>query len=131
MQDFTGIPYANHGRGYGGADCWGLVYLFYRDALGLEIPTYEVEMSSRRIAPRHVGPLIAAQKDAHWLEVEPSEKQTGDVVLMRSGTDLSHVGIYMARDMLLHTEGGDYSVCVPLNSVTIRKRIAGFYRLKP
>ena len=40
MDQFVGIPYIAHGRGYDGADCWGIVYLFYRDVLKTPIPDY-------------------------------------------------------------------------------------------
>jgi murein DD-endopeptidase len=50
FDQFVGIPYVAHGRDYAGADCWGLLYLFYRDVLGVQIPSYVAEMAKASIA---------------------------------------------------------------------------------
>ena len=35
------VPFLDKGRGYDGFDCWGLVVCYYRDVLGIELPSYD------------------------------------------------------------------------------------------
>ncbi len=42
VNHLTGIPYRHNGRSYDGVDCWGLIYLFYKE-LGVELPVDDGE----------------------------------------------------------------------------------------
>lgn len=127
MEQFIGIPYVPHGREYTGADCWGIVFLYYRDVLGSPIPAYSAEMEVRAFKNRDIGPLMAAEREKHWRTVE--EPQTGDCVLMRAGRYDSHVGIYLGQGRMLHSEGPEPSVIERINGMRWRNRISGYYRL--
>ncbi|MET3611736.1 cell wall-associated NlpC family hydrolase [Rhizobium aquaticum] len=125
---FIGIPYIAHGRDYSGADCWGIVFLFYRDVLGLQIPAYSAEMKARAFHHREIGALIEAERAAHWIEI--SEPANGDVALMRSGRDESHVGIFVAGGMILHSEGEPGSCLVRADDMRVRSRLVGYFRVR-
>lgn len=122
-----GIPYVEHGRGYDGADCWGLVYLYYRDVLGRPVPSYVAEMEGREFRPRGIAPLVVAEREAHWIET--TEPQEGDVVLMRNGRHHNHVGIRLDGGRLLHADGPGPSCIERLDALHIKNRIVGFFRL--
>ncbi|PTM92860.1 C40 family peptidase [Mycoplana dimorpha] len=127
MDRFVGIPYVEHGRDYAGADCWGLIYLYYRDVLGRPVPSYLAEMQEREFRPRGIGPLVDAEREAHWIEA--TEPQQGDVVLMRNGRHHNHVGIRLIGGRLLHSDGPGPSRIERLDALHLRNRIVGFYRL--
>jgi cell wall-associated NlpC family hydrolase len=127
MEAFIGIPYVPHGRDYTGADCWGLLYLFYRDRLKLAVPSYSAEMEERRFCKQDIAPLIGRELQ-HWDPV--SVPHLGDAVLLRSGRHETHVGVFIGRNRLLHSEGPTPSVIERLDDLRIRNRIVGFYRLK-
>lgn len=130
LQRFVGIPYVAHGRVYTGADCWGLICLYYRDMLGIELPAYIAEMQGREFRPRGIGPLVDAEREAHWIEA--TEPREGDVVLMRNGRHHNHVGVYLEGGRLLHSDGEGTSglSCIErLDAPHLRNRIVGFYRL--
>lgn len=128
LNKFVGIPYVNHGRDYDACDCWGLVYLWYRDVLKTPVPSYEAEMAGLLLRPKEVAPVLIAECDANWQEVTiPRE---GDVVLMRHGHLHNHVGIYINSRRILHTEHeGCYSLLDRLDAPHNNKRIVGYYRL--
>ena len=127
MDRFVGIPYVPHGRAYEGADCWGIVYLYYRDILGRPIPSYVAEMQDRAFRPREIGPLIDAERELHWEQA--SEPKTGDVVLMRNGRHHNHIGIYLDRGKTLHSEGPGPSTIERLDALHLRNRIVGYFRM--
>lgn len=127
MDRFVGIPYVALGRDYDGADCWGLIYLYYRDVLGRPVPSYVAEMQEREFRPRGIGPLVDAEREAHWFEA--TEPQQGNVVLMRNGRHHNHVGIRLSGGRLLHSDGPGPSCIERLDALHLRNRIVGFYRL--
>lgn len=128
LHRFIGIPYLQHGRDYSGADCWGLVYLFYRDALRTPIPAYLAEMQVRDFHQRDIAPLIRHEQAEHWQEaIEPAH---GNCVLMRVGRLETHVGIWIDGGRVLHTEGEAGSCIARADDMRIKSRIVGFFRLK-
>jgi cell wall-associated NlpC family hydrolase len=128
LSKFVGIPYVAHGRGYEGADCWGLLFLYYRDVLGMPIPSYSAEMQEREFHRKDIGPLVDAEIERLWLQID--EPQPGDGVLLRAGRFNSHVGVFLGNGRMLHSEGPDPSVVVRLDDIRLRSRITGFFRLK-
>ena len=112
---------------YDGADCWGIVYLFYRDELKTPIPSYSQEMKERRFKCRDIGPLIDAERDANWVKLE--RLTYGACVVIRNGKFETHVGIYLGKKRILHSET-DCSRIERLDSMNLRGRIVGFYGLK-
>lgn len=124
IEGFIGIPYVAHGRDYEGADCWGIVCLFYRDALGRLIPSYSAEMAARTIHRRDVAPLIEIERE-RWQEVKTPI--AGDVVLMRIGRCESHVGVFVGNGLMLHSEVGA-SELIRLTDMRVRSRVVGYFR---
>ncbi len=125
--DYVGIPYVPHGREYTGADCWGILFLYYRDVLGTPVPAYSAEMDAREFRHKDIGPLIAEEREKHWRQVE--SPAVGDCVLMRAGRHDSHVGVFLGQGRMLHSEGPDPSVIDRIGDMRWRNRISGFYRL--
>lgn len=123
---FIGIPYVPHGRDYTGADCWGILYLFYRDVLGVEIPSYVAEMEGKSFDRHGIAPLMESERDIRWKRVQNPVQ--GDGVSMRVGRMETHVGVYLDRGRLLHSEGPHPSEIVRLDDIRVKSRIAGFYR---
>jgi cell wall-associated NlpC family hydrolase len=99
---FIGIPYVNRGDGFDGCDCWGLVWLFHREALGHEVPRYagysdaEGEDIPARIREGWEG----------WAHVLPGQEELGDVLALRVGQHPVHVGVVVSRGQMLHVLRG-------------------------
>lgn len=126
LDGFVGIPYVEHGRDYAGADCWGVLYLYYRDVLGVSIPSYSVELEKIPFDRAAITPVAARHKDIFWHQVQ--QPVAGDGVLMRVGRSETHVGIYLDRRRLLHSEGPHPSEIVRIDDIRVKSRITGFYR---
>ena len=119
---YIGLPYASNGRTESGVDCWGLACLFYRDELGIELPSYS-ELYSTASDPEVVS-AINANRD-NWLLV--TEAVPGDLCLFNIYGEPAHVGIYVGDNKFLHAREGRDSVIESLSSPQWSKRFQGFY----
>lgn len=97
---YRGIPYVEAGRDHNGVDCWGLVWLVYREEFGIDLP--EFVGANTHEAPELAGKLISMirAKDFIWMDdpIEPC-----GVAISKNG-DYDHVGIYIKSvHGVLHT----------------------------
>ena len=127
MEQIIGNPNVPQGRSYEGADCWGILFLYYRDVLGTPVPAYSAEMDAREFKHGAIAPLMAAEREKLWQQVDTP--QPGDGVLMRAGRNDSHVGVFLGQGRMLHSEGPDPSVIERIGDMRWRSRISGFFRL--
>jgi cell wall-associated NlpC family hydrolase len=129
INDYVGLPFKSLGRDRAGVDCWGLVYLIYREQFGREIPAYSESYASARDR-EEVGALIRGEVITQWSPVEAGSEQFGDSILFRCNGQPSHIGIVVARDerKFLHSREGTYSSIERYDSIHWKNRVMGFYR---
>jgi cell wall-associated NlpC family hydrolase len=116
---FQFIPYRDGGRDYNGIDCWGLIYLVYRDILHIELPTYGGIGASELIAVYRQIKADKVGKD--WQEIPVGEEKQFDVVVLagtrpnevgRLGLAEVHVGLVTQPGQIIHTEETTGCVCM-------------------
>lgn len=93
----NGRPWANRACCFDQMDCWGLVVLYYRNVLGLElhhIPGYE---SGADFITCYEAEL------AHWKSVPVAT--TGCLAVFYYGNDPAHVGLMISPSKCLHSRG--------------------------
>lgn len=120
---YIGLPYASNGRELTGLDCWGLAVVFYRDELGIELPSYS-ELYTTASDPQVVQ-AINQHRD-NWLLT--TDAVPGDLCLFNIYGEPAHVGIYVGDNRFLHAREGRDSVVESLSSSQWSKRFQGFYR---
>ncbi len=81
---WLGTPYNYGGTTTGGTDCSGLVMSLYRDVTGVKIPR------STREQVRYCTNLAR------------NKIQPGDLVFFASGSEVSHVGLYVGNGSMIH-----------------------------
>lgn len=127
VADYIGIPWAVHGRGPFGCDCWGLVRLVLFERFGVMVPSYRAGYEGAGAADvADIAALIAGALSPDW-RARPAAA-AGDVLLIRLWGRPSHVGIVVAPGWMLHVEEGIDSVCVEFDGPVWRDRIVGVYR---
>ena len=99
---FSGIPYAKGGRSYRGADCVGIVALFLRDWLHLDLQIPATPESKSADLDQLLAPF---PYDPDRLPI------VGDVLFFRhqSSARICHVAVSMGGRRWLHTCGGYWS----------------------
>jgi len=130
---YIGIPYKNHGRGYDGSDCMGIVYLFYRDVLGLLIPSYDADYID---AQDRQSVMAAINKNvAQWHKLD--EPEYGAVLIFNllnlpvhfNLLNLPvHTGVYIGNGDFIHGLSGTDSCIERLDSITWKRRLKGIFR---
>jgi len=103
LSPYVGIPFVPRGRDREGLDCYGLVWLVFRDEMGIVLPRYEGACELGR-APDEIGSRIA-ENLGDWTEVPATELRPMDVVFVRS-FGFNHVGIYLGGSKMIHMSKG-------------------------
>jgi hypothetical protein len=95
--DYVGVPYKKMGRDINGLDCWGLVRLIYKEQYNIDLPSYVDEYQEGE--SETLAEIIAINKE-NWVKVDTPT--IGDVLLLRSGRFLSHVGVVISPNQFIH-----------------------------
>ena len=121
-----GIPYRSKGRDLLGADCWGLLRLFYLNEMGVLLPTYDEHYTDAFDKESTSGAIESFSQD--WAKVDIPKY--GDAIKLRLMGHPCHVGVYLGNNEFLHTQTGHDSCIDRLDGVKWKNRIEGFYRHK-
>jgi probable lipoprotein NlpC len=100
-EKYRGTPYRYAGIDGSGLDCSGLVYISFRDALGVSVP-------------RTTTGLYA------WVEkIDRSQIQPGDLLFFKTDNsgNMSHVGIYAGNGRFIHSASAGPSTGVIVSSL--------------
>ncbi len=106
IRKYVGIPFKDHGSDFDGCDCYGLVYLLYKEELGLMLP--QVGDLYESAYNRHqVDNLLDRKTRFDWcMEVTGQRYNPFDMLVFRiAGTD-HHVGLYVREGYMLHIMEG-------------------------
>jgi cell wall-associated NlpC family hydrolase len=130
VKKYVGIPFVEYGRDASGCDCWGLLCLVSLNEFDIRVPLFAGETWSSNRDTKKIARLMLANA-GDWVEVPPGEEQCGDGVWLTMCGVPSHVGVVVARGMMLHLERGCDAVVERYDSILWRNKIKGFYRYAP
>lgn len=113
-------PYAAGGGALHGADCWGIVELWYRHVLGIALDDRAAH------PPGHDGLQAGFDAAAHWRAVDAPENHC--LVILRAGhLRAGHVGVFFGG-RVLHSSEHQGCVYQALSDRWIRSRVTRFLR---
>lgn len=121
------IPYKLKGRALNGIDCWGLIWLFYKEQMGIDLPSYH-DISKEELDEYALGRVFLKEKAHNWMRVD--SPRNGDVVLCRDKLRPLHVGIYKEHGKMLHIREGETPNISKLDNFEWKHKVLGIYRLK-
>lgn len=106
------VPYSPGGSSWHGADCWGIVELWHRHVLGIEIAC---RLDN---PPGHAGLAQGLAASSVWREI--AEPRDHCLVVMRArGIRAGHIGVHW-QGVVIHSSEGHGCVAEPLTSRMIR-----------
>lgn len=123
------VPFKEKGRSYDGWDCWGLIYVAYRDIYNIDLPegTGEYHSTRRR---EELQNIIARKKTEIWELHDPHEP--GDVALVQMMGRNCHIGLMLKAWNMLHVQYKVGPIIEPINCSPWRcaayDKIEGIYR---
>ena len=119
---YVGIPWKQGGRSFEGADCWGLLLLFYYNEFKIEINDYDSFFYDGDLDRIYDSGVEHGEYD-NWIKLE--KPQPGAGILFRCLNYPIHVGICVNNRKFLHIERSKNSVIV--DNWKWRNRIEGYY----
>lgn len=124
MMRFIGIPFADGEQSFNGANCYGLVRLFYKEHLNIEIPELKINSEHSNM----VWATYLKEISNNWDYSD--EPLPFDVVAMAHDIThpkiVQHVGVYLGNGKVLHTLNKVESHIVELEK--IKYMVKGYHR---
>lgn len=118
----VGLPWVRWGSDWSGCDCYGLVVLYHREVLGVQLE--DVPQKE----------LIEGLRDVSHLWERVSGVENACAFMSFVGDIPTHVGLCIGGDMVLHAHGdGRLGGSVRISSLKTMQKLFGeikFYRLK-
>ena len=104
ISKYIGIPFKDHGCGFDGCDCYGLVSLLYKTEFGLSLPQVG-DLYKNAYDRKDVNSALDYQlANWNWCRVLKKDEplQPFDMLVFRiAGTD-HHVGMWIKPGYMLH-----------------------------
>lgn len=126
---YIGIPYKDRGRSFDAVDCYGLIYLIYRNEFGINVPSYSDEYTNEIDVTVWDTLTTNAADISKWDNVEGREPKAGDLVIFNIKGHPRHVGLMVSAVEFIHAYAGRNACIERIDSVTWRHRI--YRRLHP
>ena len=123
LSRFIGLPYQHRGSEYTGCDCYGMVRLFYRDVMNIEIPNYQTMYSNQFHKEECEGVINAVCGE--WLEVQ--DIGFGSVLTFNILGAVSHVGVHIGDGDFVHSFNGTNSCIESIKDISWNKRLHKAY----
>lgn len=108
FEKYINIPYKHLGRDFSGVDCWGLVYLVYKEEKSISIPDLsELHYTSglEGDSPNFIPTILDKYNDKIIQEVKEPTRLL-DIILFYGGCGnysvANHVGLFIGDDKFLH-----------------------------
>jgi cell wall-associated NlpC family hydrolase len=102
LRNYVGLPKVHAGRSREGVDCYGLIWLVYREVLGIQLPSYAGEALDLKEREEIAGLIAGGRLVAPWREVKDGSERPFDMAVFRRGTLESHVGLVVGPGRMLH-----------------------------
>lgn len=126
LNKYIGLPYKNLGRDFNGVDCWGLVYLVFKEEKEIILPDYtELKYDEKWYKnENHILDNISNE----WLEVHKPYQKFDALIFYNVGINYNianHIGLYIGEDKILHILENRHSAINRLDQFWLSKLFKG------
>ncbi len=116
VNEYVGIPFET-------ADCWSLVRLIADEQLGVQLPSFDYEVHDRSA----LHDLISSEAQAYSIVDVPD---LCDLVIFKAHGWLSHLGVVVAENLMLHSRKAAGSVLEPYRTRLWEPMIHNYIRIQ-
>lgn len=118
------VPYKEKGRSMEGWDCFGLLWVIFRDFTGVELPLF-LEDYQNVADTQHLQNLIEGNKGM-FIKVERPKPL--DFILINIVGEPVHCGLFIGRDKFIHCRKATGTVISSVNDHKWKDRIVEYRR---
>ena len=99
---YIGLKYKNLGRDFDGVDCYGLLYLFYKNELNIELPDF-YDLGYEKEWYKNCENHILNNIGTKWIKVDkPYKVFDGLVFFLGTKKVANHIALYIGKNKILH-----------------------------
>ena len=136
VNKYIGIPFKDNGRTMEALDCWGLLWMVWRNEAGIHVPSYddmycEEDTHGWKQSAGKIANIVKSRMGPDWQLIPQGQEELFDGVLLRLFNQPLHVGLVLKKGMMLHSASSDDSIGVAIesyNNPIWKRRILGIYR---
>lgn len=105
IKKYIGIPYEYRGRDFNGVDCFGLVYLVFREEFNVYLPDFTYEETWYKQGRNYIEDNLGK---VSWYIVDPPYKKfDGLIFYLASRKIANHIALYVGNNKILHVYEGE------------------------
>ena len=123
VEKYIEIPFLDHGRDFTGCDCYGLVKLVLLEEFDKVLPDFFAYNDSDDLEA--IGELVNLNTPlvTNKRKEIPDE---GDIALFTFKGVVTHIGVYIGGDMVLHIMRNTNATCERYKTGRLKGRLEGF-----
>ena len=103
LKQYVGIPFNEKGYSQTGSNCWGILYMVYKDRYNILLPNYSHDYTDTRDGS-NIKQLIAQEINSSWIQVKTP--QFADAISLSIQGQPWHCALYIGENKMLHCERG-------------------------
>lgn len=133
------VPFVEKGRDYDGVDCWGVIYLAFRDVYGIQLPSYVESYTERDLVGTSALARLVSVESRCWSPIwtrgmgipnHPYDRRPGDVAVFLRQNRPVHTALVIDRRRVLHSEEELGTFVDRIDSPIWQHRLEGIYRYR-
>jgi len=128
MTRYLQIPFVDKGRTFQGADCYGLVKLYFKNELNINIP--ETNITAEQ--PNRIMINYLNEISKNWEEIQHPETNCVIALAMHENHPklVTHFAVMINDKKVLHTLRKINAHIVDVDNIQIKPFIKGYFRWK-
>ena len=125
IEKFIGIPFVSKGRSFKGCDCYGLVKLYYKEVLNIDLP--ETVITAEQ--PRRTFANYLNEISKNWTSTVPQKNAVVAMAVNAQHPSLvTHFAVMIDDKRFIDTKENMSSYLTSINNKKIKNQIKGFYK---
>jgi len=126
VSSYMTIPFEEKGRSHEGIDCYGLIFLIFREQFGIDLPSYTEDYTTTHDKASVSALMMRESMD--WPEIPLARARPGDVMILRVQGQPWHCGLIVDPPHFVHAVRVVGTVRARWDSALWEKRIMGVHR---